>query len=866
MGKNQKRYLGLILTVMLIVVMVFSTSLISASNPKAYEVNDIHLKVMKIHPHKDIKMPKGLMKKGYSQNEEGPYLIVFNGPIKELMKNDVRNVGAKLVEYIPDFAYLSVMTPQVAEKVKNLTYVEDIIVYHPGFKLNTHLKDNNGNIKLNEEVTVRIATFNDDASILDNEIKNSNGKKLGHSKGNVIVKMNSNHLEKFAKLNSVKFIEPKVEHVLHNDVAKEYMDVDDLWNLGYEGTGQVVAVCDTGIDTGVNDSSMHLDFQGRIDSIYALGRRTADDPHGHGTHVAGSVLGDGASSGGQYKGTAPKARLVFQSVLDRRGGLGGLPRDLNDLFAEAWDAGARIHTNSWGAPVYGDYNTDSQQVDEYVWNNDMIILFSAGNEGDGASGTDYDSIGSPGTAKNCITVGASENYRPNMPMTGWGNIGDDVDEIAAFSSRGWTEDGRIKPDIVAPGTWILSTKSSIAPESNYWMGFNTDYAYMGGTSMSTPLVAGAVAVAREYMQTEWNHTPSPAMMKAAVINGGIDMGFGFPSADQGWGRISLTNSLSSKEYKYEDETYSLNTGQTQSFNYNIQSTNTPFKITLVWTDYPGSTVASKALVNDLDIKITSPTGKVYYGNDFTNPFDTGYDRTNNVENIFINSPEAGDYTVEVIGYNVPQGAQPFVLFSSADFGAGSSDTTPPTCSITSPNNNDTVSGTITVNAFADDNVGVDRVEFYVDGNMVGNDTTSPYSINWDTTSVNNGAYTLQAKAFDAAGNVGNSEIINVTVDNNGSVVYVTNTYNDNVTKGSDIEYFIDVTAQGNIDLSLSFDSKYNLGMKLLNPIGVEVASGTNSILYSATETGSYKIVVNNSTKGKPTTVPFTLEATYPIIQ
>ncbi len=139
-----------------------------------------------------------------------------------------------------------------------------------------------------------------------------------------------------------------------NDVAKGYMDVDDLWNLGYDGSGQIVGICDTGFDTGVNDSTMHLDFQGRIDAIYALGRSTADDPHGHGTHVAGSVLGDGARSNGQIKGMAPAAHIVFQSVLDSQGGLGGLPTDLNTLFAQAWTAGARIHTNSWGAAVNGD--------------------------------------------------------------------------------------------------------------------------------------------------------------------------------------------------------------------------------------------------------------------------------------------------------------------------------------------------------------------------------------------------------------------------------------------------------------------------------------------------------------------------------
>ncbi len=114
-----------------------------------------------------------------------------------------------------------------------------------------------------------------------------------------------------------------------------------------DGTGETVAVADTGID------DTHPDFAGRIATKIARGRlNDASDPNGHGTHVAGSVLGDGSASNGQYQGIAPKAKLIFQSLLDSKGGLGGgLPLDLNDLFDEAYVGGARIHNNSWGARI-----------------------------------------------------------------------------------------------------------------------------------------------------------------------------------------------------------------------------------------------------------------------------------------------------------------------------------------------------------------------------------------------------------------------------------------------------------------------------------------------------------------------------------
>lgn len=856
MNKNFMRIISTLL-VALMLTLVVSPASVFAEGTKG---NTLYLKGYKLDANQELKLPKGLIKKAYVDGEKGPYLVMFNGPIIESMKAQVENIGAELIEYIPNFAFLAKMTPEISEKVEALSFINDTMIYHPGFKINPALKDEFGNIKDNGEISVRIVTFDNDTTSLDSEIVKSNGKKLGHSKNMTIAKLNSNSLANIAKLNSVKYIEPNPEYTLFNDIAKGYMDVDDMWNLGYDGTNQVVAVCDTGLDTGVNDSSMHLDFQGRINSLIALGRETADDPHGHGTHVAGSVLGDGARSNGQYAGMAPNANLVFQSVLDSRGGLGGLPSDLNTLFAQAWTAGARIHTNSWGAAVYGDYTTDSQAVDEYVWNNDMIILFAAGNEGDGSTGTDYDSIGAPATAKNCITVGASENYRPSE-----GTSADDPNEIAWFSSRGWCEDGRIKPDIVAPGTWILSTKSTLAPDNSFWDIYDNYYAYMGGTSMSTPLTAGAVAVARQYMQENWNHTPSPAMMKAAIINGGTDLGFGYPSADQGWGRISLTDSLTAKEYKYEDETNSLSTGQSQNFSYAVESNNHPLKISLVWTDYPASTTASIALVNDLDLKITSPSGTVYYGNDFSSPYNSSYDRINNVENIFIDNPEVGTYTVEVSAYNIPQGPQPFALFSSGDFGTASSDTIPPTCSITAPTNGATVSNTITYSADATDNEAMSRVEFYVDSNLIGTDSTSPYSIDWDTTTVVNGTRTLVAKAIDIAGNTTDSTSISVDVQNQITIVYQTDTFNDKVKLNEYDDFYIDVTGSGTITLDLSWSDGETLSMSLYSPSGTLLDTGSSSITYNATNTGTYKIsVTKTASKVRPSY--YTLTATYPVIQ
>jgi subtilisin family serine protease len=325
--------------------------------------------------------------------------------------------------------------------------------------------------------------------------------------------------------------------------------------------------------------------------------------------------------------------------MDANGGLGGLPTDLKTLFSQAWNAGARIHTNSWGAPVNGAYTTDSQAVDQYVYQNDMTILFAAGNEGPYAR-----TISSPGSAKNAITVGASENNRPTF-----GSYADNINQIAEFSSRGPTKDGRVKPDIVAPGTYILSSRSSLAPDSSFWANYNSKYAYMGGTSMATPLTAGNVALLKEHFLKNKGIDAKPSLIKAALVAGATNLGT--TTGNQGWGRVNVEKSIN---VAYVNESKALTTGTKATYTFSATSSR-PLKFTLAWTDYPGSPSATYSLVNDLDFVVKSPSGKVYVGNDTTSPFNDNWDGVNNVESVTIAVPENGTYTIEVQAYNVANG-------------------------------------------------------------------------------------------------------------------------------------------------------------------------------------------------------------------
>ncbi|HET8736569.1 MAG TPA: S8 family serine peptidase, partial [Pricia sp.] len=305
-------------------------------------------------------------------------------------------------------------------------------------------------------------------------------------------------------------VEEYVKPVLHNYLARESLHIDVaeedrfLIDSSLTGAGEIVGVADTGIDAD------HPDLKERILKVTAWGRHNdTSDPNGHGTHVSGSIVGNGSCSEGKIKGMAPEAQLFFQSLLDDNGGISGIPHDLAELFQEAYDAGVRVHNNSWGSATESEYRFNSLEVDEFVHTHrDMLLVISAGNEGTAFSPrnsnpgfVDWLSLGSPATAKNALCVGASRSARtqggfsklthgmawpdkyPEQPIKDF-LISGDTEGMAGFSSRGpCGNESRIKPDVVAPGTDIASTRSAQAPTSNFWGPYpkNRKYAFMGGT-------------------------------------------------------------------------------------------------------------------------------------------------------------------------------------------------------------------------------------------------------------------------------------------------------------------------------------------------------------------------------------------------
>ena len=470
-------------------------------------------------------------------------------------------------------------------------------------------------------------------------------------------RLSANLVARLAGSGDVRWMERFVRPHLMNNLAvtNVAMNVQEAWNvLGLSGDGQFVSTSDSGIDTG-DLKTLHEDLRDRVVAIKVNTYCSKTDVVGHGTHTAGSIVGTGkmwTNETGVVRGTAYGAKLYAWfcgyggSGVRTPSTIGALFRNEDDEKEDPWPT--FIHSASWGSDVDGKYDNQCRQIDTYVWSHpDFLPVFSAGNSGSAAQ-----TIGSPAAAKNVLAVGATQNLR-----TGYdGGCGNGNPKVTAeYSSRGPCQDGRIKPDIAAPGTGILSTRAHDVDYDEHGYGnYDEFYAFDTGTSMACPLTAGAVALVREWLMRDCgfttNEPPTAALMKAIITGGAKDAAR--PNSDQGWGRVDLMETLSpsNRAVKLFDR-IPFADGE-KNFTRVLEITNAaPLDVQLVWIDYPAvvrADATQPVIVNDLDLVVTPLDGEgVFYGNGGAGP-----DATNTVESVRIASAAPGKYVITVKNTNV----------------------------------------------------------------------------------------------------------------------------------------------------------------------------------------------------------------------
>jgi len=470
----------------------------------------------------------------------------------------------------------------------------------------------------------------------------------------------------------------------------------DRWlsEVRVDGTGIVIAICDSGVDSNVDDQN-HADLRGRQAAFidYTAGN-VVQDRIGHGTHVAGIAVGNagseqiepGPSSFRWGQGVAPGARFVSMNAIEMTP---WPPSDHSQLTRDAVGNGAQIINNSWfdGGPGSG-YTSSARRYDQLVRDPDplsprlesLAIVFSAGNRGPGAH-----SITAPKENKNTIIVGNSLGFRPAV------GDADDIRGVAQSSSRGPATDGRLLPTVVAPGTDVASALShfrtsvsaapiigtGVADPANQGLVLHR-YVYLTGTSMAAPHVAGACALLIQWWQARHGVAPSAAMIKAILVNTAEDCAGGrdgrggqleaIPNNDQGWGRVNLNNIFRGSPFTtrgprlvFDQDAPFTEGGSERVVVVRAHHVERPLRVTLVWTDAPGAVQAGAALVNDLDLEVTEvATGRIFKGNWFAGGFSvTGgsFDNLNNVECVYV--PDAdGEYEVRVIAAHLRADARP----------------------------------------------------------------------------------------------------------------------------------------------------------------------------------------------------------------
>ncbi|MBC7909447.1 MAG: S8 family serine peptidase [Pyrinomonadaceae bacterium] len=603
------------------------------------------------------------------------YIVQFAAPVRDEWLDSLRSVGAEVLQYVPHQAFFVYADSDAIQKIAGHARVRWTGRYTAESKIAPELREqiaaqiNNsqssgrmqtlelsGNGKAVFDVAVFARASLDEAQAKVNQLSDAtvrNVFRLPHNFFNVLrVEVSLESVERLAQLPEVVRIDPyftptKEDERAAQIVAGNYTSptainapgYNPLTQFGVDGQGVTVSVVDDGVGIP-GDGGFYVTASNTVNAPL---RGATAGAAGHGHLNASIIAGDAPFSvldptGYNYgKGIAPKAHILNIPFL-RGGYTGGEAATINDTVATAGPNGVKgfITNNSWGNGTNSNsYDSYAGQYDGYVQDastaatiDPILIVFSAGNSG--SSG-----LTRPKVAKNVIAVANAQNLRTELSAAA-----SNMDNMSSSSSIGIASDGRIKPDITAPGSAIAGGRSGT---SSLFGNIDTFHRWSSGTSHAAPQVAGAAALFTQFWKNgNGGANPSPALAKAALLNSTVEMngsltGNPVPNGNEGWGRINMKFMLNTGvPIKYVNQSVEFaGAGASTTYTGKVADASKRVRISLVWTDPPG--VGNPALVNNLDLTVTVGAN-VYKGNVFTGGNSTtggSADTLNNVENVYL---------------------------------------------------------------------------------------------------------------------------------------------------------------------------------------------------------------------------------------